>query len=137
VWFHQRVTWEAHGGALPWKTTAVNPNGKERYRLTLVPLWALEGGIVAIEIRLALPAHPDRNLFGERLMHQSQPFVITVEELRAGIENSQFGANRVLHAGHVILRVKIQSASLGKGAGGCETCDNIQKLVAEISLRSK
>src|SRR5579864_9181057 len=49
-WFHQRIEWHAGREAPHWETPVVSPNGKERYRLALIPLWGGEGGIVGMEI---------------------------------------------------------------------------------------
>ena len=81
TWFHKRVVWQAGKEPRVWETKIVSPDGKEHFRLALIPLWAVEGGIVGIEILLARPEHPDDNLLGQRDTDVSQPFVVTVEEL--------------------------------------------------------
>lgn len=134
VWFNQRVTWEAGLDPRPWETAVVSPTGKEHYRLALVPLWAVEGGIVAIEILVARPERPDHNLLGRRKSHVPQRFVLTVEELERGINKSRFGAIRVFHVGRVKLRVGIEGSRLGRGVGECEDCPNIQELTAQFSF---
>jgi hypothetical protein len=134
-WFQERVHWEAGREAIPWKATVDSPDGTKRYGLALVPLWAVEGGIVAIEIVVSRPKHPDRNLLGHRGTNTSEPFVITVEDLEGGIAKSRFGATRVFRVDQVRLRIQILGARVGPGLGECQSC--IQELTAEVSLRSK
>jgi len=137
LWFHQRVVWRAGDDPRPWKTSVASPDGKERYRLALVPLWAVEGGIVAVEILLARPEHPDDNLLGQRETDVPKPFELTVEELERGIHKSQFGAKREFKVDRLRLRVKIESVRLGKGVGICKDCSNIQELTVLLALASK
>ena len=137
VWFQKRVVWKAGREAPVWETGVVSPNGKERYRLALIPLWMVEGGIVGIEILVARPEHPDDNLLGLREMHVPQPFVITVEELESGISRSRFGATRIFNVGHAKLRVQIQGSRLSRGGGDCGSCRVIQEFTAELALGSR
>jgi len=129
AWFQQRVNWQAGKEALPWEVAVASPDGKQHYRLALVPLWAVEGGIVAIEIVVARSEHPNVNLLGER-KDIPQPFVITVEELEAGVSKSQFGATRVFRVGRAKLQVEIKGTRLGPGLGECQNC--IQEFSAQI-----
>lgn len=115
VWFQKRVTWQAGREPRVWETAIVSPNGKEHYRLALVPLWAVEGGIVGIEILVASPEHPDDNLLGRRETEVPQPFVITVEELESGINKSRFGASRVFNVNRAKLKVELLGSRLGEG----------------------
>jgi hypothetical protein len=137
IWFQKRVTWQAGTDPRVWESTVVSPTGKEHYRLALVPLWAVEGGIVGIEILVSNPEHPDDNLLGRRENDVPQPFVIMVEELESGINKSRFGANRVFNVRRAKLKVEILSSRLGKGVGDCESCSNIQEFTAAISFESK
>lgn len=61
MWFNERVTWKYGKEGLAWKTTIKRPGGQEEYQLVLQPLWALEGGVVALEIVVARPTQPDVN----------------------------------------------------------------------------
>jgi hypothetical protein len=88
---------------LPWKTTIKNPNGQGDYRLVLQSLWAVEGGIVALEIVVARPGQPDVNVLGERQNGVEYPFVITVEELENGLARSKFGVVRTLQIDDITL----------------------------------
>jgi hypothetical protein len=137
IWFHERITWQADGHSLPWETVVESPNGKERFRLALVPLWSVEGGIVAIQILVARPDHPNDNLLGKRDTDRPVAFVITVEELRRGIKKSQFGATRNFNLDSTKLRVEILAWRLGKGVGECPDCPNIQEFTAILSFGSK
>jgi hypothetical protein len=114
-----------------------SPKRRESYRLALVPLWAVEGGIVGMEFLVADPQKPSHNLLGERQTHVSQPFVITVEELEAGIDKSQFGATRRFNVGHSELRIEIKGSRLGEGVGECGDCKNIQEIAVELTFRSR
>jgi hypothetical protein len=134
AWFQARVTWRAGEEARPWEAAVASPNGKEHYRLALVPLWAVEGGIVAIEIVVARPEHPNDNLLGERT-DVPQPFVITVEELETGINKSRFGATRLFKVGQAKLRVQVKGSRIGPGLGECERC--IREFTAEIFFGSQ
>jgi hypothetical protein len=105
--------------------------------LALIPLWAVEGGIVGIEILVARPEHPDNNLLGQRETDLPQPFVITVEELESGINKSRFGATRNFKLDRTKLRVEIQASRFGEGVGECKNCKNIQELAADFSFGRK
>jgi hypothetical protein len=115
----------------------VSPNGKERYRLALVPLWAVEGGILGIEVLVARPEHPDDNLLGQRQSDVPQPFVVTVEDLESGINKSRFGPIRDFKLDRTTLRVEIQGSRLGEGVGECKDCKNIQELTVDFTFGSK
>lgn len=66
TWFNQQVKWTYGKEGVAWKTTIENPNSPAEYQLTLQPLWAVEGGVIALEVVLARPQQPDVNLLGER-----------------------------------------------------------------------
>jgi len=117
TWFNQGVTWKYGSEGLAWKTTVRNPNGQAEYQFILQPLWAVEGGVVALEIVVARPKQPDVNLLGERRNGVEYPFVITVEELEKGLAHSKFGAVRNLHADDLGLIVKINRFRLGIRSG--------------------
>ena len=51
-WYHKRVVWHAGKEPQVWETSIESPDKKLRYRLALIPLWAVEGGIVGMEILL-------------------------------------------------------------------------------------
>ncbi|MGA3054114.1 MAG: hypothetical protein ABSD63_07890 [Candidatus Korobacteraceae bacterium] len=141
TWFNQRVTWKYGKEGLEWKTVLRNPRGQGEYQLVLTPLWAVEGGVVAVEIVIARPAQPNINLLGERQNGVEYPFVITVEELQKGVAKSKFGAVRNFQVESIVLRVNIESFRLGQGVGSgstfCEECKNIQELSMDISVESK
>jgi hypothetical protein len=138
TWFNQRVRWKYEKEGLAWKTTIKKPNGQAEYQLVLQPLWAVEGGVVALEIVVARPKHPDVNLLGEREKGIEYPFVITVEELDRGLAHSKFGAVRKLHVDDIALNVKIERFRLGKGVGSgstyCSNCSNLQELSMWITV---
>lgn len=136
VWFQKRVTWQAGSEPRVWEAAIVSRNGRDHYRLALVPLWAVEGGIVGIEILVARQEHPDANLLGERETGVTQPFVVTVDEFKNGINKSRFGTTRYFQIGHAKLRVEITGSRLGEGVGDCNTCKNIQELTVEFVLKS-
>jgi hypothetical protein len=135
VWLRKRVTWQAGTDPRVWEAMVVSPNGKERFRLALVPLWCVEGGTVAIEIFLASPEHPDENLLGIRENDVPQSFVIKVEELESGINKSRFGANRAFKVRRAKLTIKILGSRLANENCGCGNC--IQEFTAELSFQSK
>lgn len=141
VWFSQRVTWEYGKEGLAWRTTIKNPTGAGEYQLILRPLWAVEGGVIALEIVIARPGQPDVNILGERENGIQSPFVITVGELERGLEHSKFGTERTLQAEGIILNVKIEHFCIGKGVGSrstyCAKCKNLQDLSMWITVRSK
>jgi hypothetical protein len=138
TWFNQRVTWKYGKEGLAWKTTIKRPNGQAEYQLILEPLWAVEGGVVALEIVVARPKQPDVNLLGEREKGMEYPFVITVEELDRGLAHSKFGTTRKLQVGDIALNVKIERFRLGKGVGSgstyCSNCSNLQELSVWITV---
>jgi hypothetical protein len=100
---------------LAWKTSIKKPNGPAEYQLVLQPLWAVEGGVVALEIVLGRPQQPDLNPLGEGENRIGYPFVITVEELEGGLVRSKFGTVRKLQVDDIALNVKIERFRLGKG----------------------
>ena len=141
TWFNQRVTWKYGKQGLEWKTVIKNPRGQDEYELALSPLWALEGGVIAVEIVVARPAQPTVNLLGEREKGAQYPFVITVEELKKGVAKSKFGAVRNFQVDNIVLHVTIENSRLGRGVGSgsmaCEDCKNIQELSTRILVESK
>jgi hypothetical protein len=141
MWFSQLIAWKYGKEGLAWKTTIKSPNGQSEYQLALQPLWALEGGVVALEIVVARPGQPDLNILGKREKGVEYPFVITVEELESGLEHSKFGAVRNLEADGIALNVKIEHFRLGKGVGSgsiyCSKCKNLQELSVRITVESK
>ena len=137
VWYHERITWQAGSQSLPWETVVESPDGKERFRMALVPLWAVEGGIVAMQILVARPDQPNKNLLGERDTDGPMTFVITVDELQRGIKRSRFGSTRNFNLADAKLRVQILGSRLGKGVGECQDCPNIQEFTAMFSIGSK
>jgi hypothetical protein len=139
TWFNQRVAWKYGKEGLAWKTTI--KNGQAEYQLILQPLWAVEGGVVALEIVLARPGQADVNMLGERQNGVEYPFVITVEELEDGLEHSKFGAVRTLQVDDIALYVKIERFRLGRGLGSgstyCSHCKNLQELSVWMTVESK
>ena len=133
-WFQERVNWKAGTEPRRWETDVTSPNEKQHYRLTLIPLWCMEGGIHGMEFRVARPEDPERNLLGER-NGAAQPFVITVEDLQNGIDRSRFGAVRSFRLGATQFRLAIEGSRLGPEACCSETC--IQELAVQISLRGQ
>ena len=141
TWFNQRVTWKYGKEGLAWKTTIKEPNGQAEYQLVLQPLWAVEGGVVALEIVVARPKQPDVNLLGERKNGAEYPFVITVEELERGLALSKFGTIRKLQVDDIVLNIKFVRFRLGKGVGSgstyCSNCNNLQELSVWITLEGR
>ena len=141
TWFSQRVTWKYGKEGLAWKTTIKKPNGPAEYQLVLQPLWAVEGGVIALEVVVARPQQSDVNLLGERKNGVEYPFVITVEELERGLAHSKFGRVRKLHVDDVALNVRIERFRLGKGVGSgstyCSNCSNLQELSVWITVEDK
>jgi hypothetical protein len=141
TWFNQRVTWKYGKEGLEWKTVIRNPHGQGEYQLVLSPLWAVEGGVIAVEIVISRPAQPSVNLLGERENGVEYPFVITVEELQKRVAKSKFGAVRNFQVENIVLRVNIERFRLGRGVGSgstfCGECKNIQELSMRISVESK
>ena len=139
TWFNQRVTWMYGKDGLAWKTTIKNPNGQGEYELTLQPLWAVEGGVVALEIVVARPRQPDVNILGERENGIECPFVITVGELKRGLAHSKFGPVRAMQVDYdIALNVKIERFRIGNGVGSgstyCSNCKNLQELSMWVSV---
>lgn len=139
--FNQRVTWKHGKEGLPWSTTIAKPKGGEEYQLMLRPLWALEGGVLALEIVLARPSEPDRNILGQRKNGVASPFVVYVRDLEKGLSHSKFGARRVLRGDDVLVDAKIEHFRLGKGVGSggtyCAKCKNLQEITLWITVKSR
>lgn len=104
------------------------------------PLWALEGGVIAVEIVLSRPTSPNVNLLGERQNGVDSPFVISVQELQKGVAKSKFGAVREFQVEGIDMYVKIERFRLGRGVGSlstyCKKCKNIQQLSMRISVQT-
>jgi hypothetical protein len=137
TWFHKRVVWQADKEPRVWEASIVSPDGTQHYRLALIPLLAMEGGVVGFEILVARPEHPDDNLLGQRETDAPQSFVVTVEELERGINKSPCGAMRNFKLDRTTLRVEIQRSRLGEGVGECRNCKNIQELTIDFQLGSE
>jgi hypothetical protein len=141
TWFNQRVTWKYGKEGLAWKTTVKQPSGQADYQLALQPLWAVEGGVVALEIVVARSQQPDVNLLGERQNGIAYPFVITVGELERGLAHSKFGTVRKLQVDDIALNVIIEHFRLGKGVGSgstyCSKCRNLQELSVWITVEGR
>ena len=141
TWFNHGVTWKYGKDGQAWKTTIKEPNGKAEYQLVLQPLWAVEGGVLALEIAVVRPKQPDINLLGERENGIEYPFVITVEELERRLAHSKFGTVRKLEADDIALNIKIERFRLGKGVGSgstyCPKCSNLQELSLTISIEAR
>jgi hypothetical protein len=141
TWFNQRVTWKYGTEGLAWRTPIKDPHGQDEYQLILQPLWAVEGGVLALEIVVARPQQPDVNILGQREDGIEYPFVITVKELEKGLANSKFGAVRTLHADDIALNVTVEHFRLGKGLGSgstyCSKCNNLQELSIRIIVKTR
>lgn len=141
TWYQKRVTWQYGEDSGVWETTVASPDkGKHKqYRFGLLPLWAVEGGVIAMEIMVANPDHSDENLLGVR-DNSPHPFVIEVKELRHGVNRSRFGGTHKFNLGEMNVVVKIMGVRLGKGVGSgatyCKDCDNIQEFTADFSFES-
>lgn len=139
VWFNQRVEWKYGKEGLPWKTVIKSPDGEE-YLLMLRPLWALEGGVLALEIVMARPSEPDMNILGQRKKGVPSPFVVYVAELEKGLKHSKFEARRTLQAGSIVVDARIEHFQLGKGVGSgstyCAKCKNLQEISMWITIKS-
>ena len=138
--FNQRVTWEHGKEALPWKTVIKSPDGEE-YLLMLRPLSAVEGGVLALEIVLARPSEPDRNILGQRKNGVASPFVVYLRDLEKGLKHSKFGARRTLQADSIVVDARIKHFRLGKGVGSgsiyCAKCKNLQEVTLWITIKSR
>jgi hypothetical protein len=125
---------------LAWKTTVKSPDGRE-YQLMLRPLWALEGGVVALEIVVARPDQPDVNILGQRENGVQSPFVLTVAEFKKGLGHSKYGAVRTLVADNILLNMKIEHYRLGRGLGSgstyCSNCKNLQEVSMWLTVSNK
>lgn len=134
VWHREEVRWTNTKERRAWEGAATSPGRKVTYRLAMVPLWAVEGGIVAMELVLAPDSEPNKNLLGER-ENRPQPFVLTVEELQAGISKSRFGAERRFPLpGNDVLRLTVKESGFGKGVGACPDCANLQSVTVVWEL---
>ena len=139
-WFHQRVEWHAGKEALRWETQLPSPNGKEHYRLALIPLWYVEGGIYEMAIFISRRSlHSiegvndlDFNLLGKFEDEKPHPYLISVEDLENGIDKSPFGAIRVFKVDKGKLTVKVVNWHIGRGSGECDSCPRIEDLTIDL-----
>lgn len=141
TWFSQRVTWSYGKEGSPWTATISSPDRKTHYLLTLRPLWAVEGGVIALEIVLAKPSRPDVNILGQRARGVESPFVITVGDLQKGLARTKFGTQRTFQVDDILLDVKVGRFHLGKGVGSlstyCADCKNLRELSMWVTIESR
>lgn len=64
--FAQTIDIPAGAQAEAWQAPLLDLGGHERFRVALIPLSAVEGGIVAFELSLTRRGKPENNLLGER-----------------------------------------------------------------------
>jgi hypothetical protein len=139
----ERVTLK--GGMTPtgWDRTVHDAKGRERLRVWLRPLIAVEGGTVAFEVGVSKPAGPDRNLLGERplfseacMCYPEVPSVVEIQHIEDGIENCRFGRVRRfnLPGAQERLVFEVLSVDLGRGVGSCEPCPRIEGITARIAI---
>lgn len=124
----------------PWESPILDSEGRERYRVSVIPLWAVEGGVTAFEIALTSVETPNVNLLGTRQPGQAAAFVIEASELKTGIGRSTFGKRRsfaIPGAAGSMLDVSVLGSRLGTGAGMCDRCSNVQEFRATVSTRPR
>ena len=140
--WEQTIRWnvEVNADTGPWEFPVLDSEGHERFRVALIPLWAVEGGVTAFEIAVATVQNPRLNLLGERRLDVAQAIVIDVRDLERGIDTSKFGRRRsfdVPMGGGGRLDVTVRGARLGRGAGMCDRCPNIQELRVTVAVRAR
>ena len=140
--WEQTIHWnvEANADTGPWESPVLDPEGQEQFRVALIPLWAVEGGVTAFEIAVTTSQSPRLNLLGERQLNVAQAIVIEVRDLERGIARSRFGRRRSFDlpmSGGGRLEVTVRGARLGRGAGMCDTCPNIQEFRATVAVRAR
>jgi hypothetical protein len=113
-----------------WDVTS--PNGKQHYKLALVPWHGTEGGGF-IEIRVARPDHPKKNLLNPGKWRRAPAYYLTSEDLEHP-DKSQYGTTRVFAVGRAKLRVAILGSHLGHGYGLCPGCPFIQELTLDLMM---
>ncbi|MEO5819138.1 MAG: hypothetical protein ABIT71_01420 [Vicinamibacteraceae bacterium] len=138
----QTVRWNisVNADTGPWETAVLDADGRERFRVSVIPLWAVEGGVTAFEIALTSADKPGVNLLGTRRMGEAAAFVIEAAELERGIGRSTFGSKRsfgIPGSGGNLLEVTVLSSRLGKAAGMCDQCPNVQELRATLAIRTR
>jgi hypothetical protein len=143
--FDQTVDIPAGAQAHTWEAPLVDLHGHERYRVALVPLWAVEGGIVSFEFVLIKPGQPDTNLLGERPGYSEEcqcypesPFVVDLESLGPEAKR-RYGASRrfAIPSSQQSLNLEIRQVSRGHGVGSCESCPRIERLTARVTVSEK
>ncbi len=139
-WFRETVQWQYGEEGLAWEHLGPLPGVEQEYRVALQPLWAVEGGILGFEIIVATPDRPFDNLLGERDPKLQQPFAFYLRDLQRGLDSSKFGRARTFALPTPAkgrLRVEVLKWTLGKGAGSCDDCANIQALTATIRIDAR
>jgi hypothetical protein len=134
--YHRHVVWLAGKEPRALVTSIISPDREEQFTLAISPLWAVEGGIVALEILATRPERPHDNLLGHYKVDVPQPFVVTVEELEGGLSQSRFGRVRYFKLEGATLRVEIEAFRLGEGVGDCKDCKNIQELTVDFAFEN-
>ena len=140
--WEQTIHWnvEANADTGPWESPVLDSDGHELFRVALIPLWAVEGGVTAFEIAVTTSQNPRLNLLGERQLNVAQASVIEVWDLERGIAKSRFGRVRSFDlpmGGGGRLEVTVRGARLGRGAGMCDTCPNFQEFRATAAVRAR
>lgn len=141
--WEQTIRWDVNANADTgaWESPVRDSDGHEHLRVSLIPLWSVEGGVVAFEIVLALPENPRVNLLGQRQLGVPQATVIDAKDLQRGTARSPFGKHRSFEVAtgepRGRLEVTVLRSRLGKGAGTCDGCPNIQELSARVAFRTE
>lgn len=134
--FHRHAVWQAGEEPRVLVDSIENPDKGEQFTLEISPLWAIKGRVGAIEILATQPERPQHNLLGHYDVGVQQPFVVTVEELEGGLDQSRFGPVRYFKLDGATLRVEIQAFRLGEGVGECKDCKNIQELAVDFAFEN-
>jgi hypothetical protein len=127
-----------------WHESVLDRRGRERLHVGLVPLFAVEGGVVSVELVLSRDEALQGNLLGQRSgysescgCYPEQPFVVDISHVGMGIAKSRFGSVRrfPIPKTRAVLVFNIQSVDVGHGVGMCDSCPRIESLDATVSIR--
>ena len=132
------------GESFPNATPLLDADGQARFHVAIIPLHAVEGGIVGFELVVVHSRDDQENLLGERSSFSEEcrcypegPFDIDIAYVHEGVLKSRFGDVRTLplpdHAG--TLTWTIVDFASGQGVGSCPTCSNFKSIHTRVDIK--
>lgn len=129
--------------ATAWEARLLDGVRRQVYTIGLVPLHAVEGGVVGFELVLLREGDSERNLLGERAgfddrckCYPETPSTVNIGYVKTGKLHSQFGLVRrfPLPRRGGVLTWEILDFQTGNGVGSCAACLRFESLRSRVSV---